>query len=128
MPMDAARIMDTGLDAMLAGEHQTDLVAVWHRNRKLMINSALIIRRQPLSMTCELQAILGCEQSPLVVVAVERRQQDAEDCGLELVEAAVYAEFDALVCLIQTVVAQTFDPGRNHGVIGRDRAAVTGGT
>src|ERR1700704_6221523 len=69
-------------------------------------------------MTCKLRAIPGGKQPPLVVVAVERRQQDPQNCGLELVESAVHAELDALLRLIQTIVAQT-----SH--LGGDGAAVT---
>src|SRR3979409_1505680 len=68
MSMDAAWIMDAGFDAMAAREHQTDPVAVRHRNRELVIDRALIIRRQPGGMTCKLRAIPGGKQPPLVVV------------------------------------------------------------
>src|SRR3977135_4231280 len=76
-------------------------------------------------MTCKLRAIPGGKQPPLVVVAVERRQQDPQNCGLELVESAVHAELDALLRLIQTIVAQTSHLGGDGGVVGGDGAAVT---
>src|SRR5712671_188719 len=75
-------------------------------------------------MTCKLRAIAGGKQPPLVIVAVERRQQDPQNCGLELVESAVHAGLDALLRLIQAIVAQTSHLGGDSGVVGGDGAAV----
>src|SRR3979409_2752743 len=76
-------------------------------------------------MACKLRAIPGGKQPPLVVVAVERRERDPQNCGLELVESAVHAELDALLRLIQTIVAQTSHLGGDSRVVGGDGAAVT---
>src|SRR5712672_1300391 len=76
-------------------------------------------------MTCKLRAIAGGKPPPLIILAVERRQQDPQNCGLELVEPAVHAELDALLRLVQTIVAQAPHLGGEGGIVGGDGAAVT---
>ena len=122
--MNRGAVVDAGLDAEVA-QRRGDRIPVLEPCGEQVIDTRAL---GPLFE----QGHAGLEQSPVVrrvrtpslVPFVEVDQLNAEQRGLETVEALVVAELNVVALGPLTEVPQTPEPRREHVVVGADRSAV----